>query len=103
MMIASVNISANDSIDEARRKLGEISWELAREWFTDQVRNAFAHYHLYYRPSNAETPGQLNINTEQPEGFQLAHTQRLSTAWTVENAQAFIHQAMRNLPILPTC
>ena len=103
MKIVDVNIPANVPISEARRKLGDISWELAREWFATQVRDTFGHYHLYYLPSNAETPGQLTVNTEQPEGFQLANAQRLSPAWTVENAQAFIREAMNNLPILPAC
>lgn len=103
MNIVIINIPANAPISETQRKLGDISGQLAREWFDAHCRNTSAHYHLYYRPSNAQTPGQLIVDVEEPEGFQLADARRLSPAWTVENAQAFIRQAMSGLPILPVC
>ncbi len=96
-----VNIPADTPISAARQTLGDISSELAREWFADQLINTFDHYHLYYQPSNGQRPGQLIVATQEPEGFQLADARRLSPGWTVENAQAFIREAMNSLPILP--
>jgi hypothetical protein len=96
-----VNIPIDTSISESRQMLETLALKLAREWFEGQCNNTFAYYYLYYRPSDVGVPGQLVVNTEAPDGFQLADTERLSPGWTVEKAKSVIYQAIYTLPILP--
>ena len=100
MSVFDVNISVQAPVDAMRTQLEALSLEVARRWFAIQTQNQFEHYHLYYRPSSIEAPGQLSVSAEKPAGFELANTERLSPAWTIERAQSFIYRAIQTLPIL---
>ncbi len=101
MKVTDINIPIDASISDTRQMLETLALELAREWFASQCNNTFAYYYLYYRQSGIGVPGQLVVDTEAPDGFQMADTERLSPAWTVEKAKSVIYQAIYTLPILP--
>jgi len=101
MKVMDVNIPIETSISNTRQMLETIAFQLAREWFAAQCNNTFAYYYLYYRPSDTGVLGKLVVDTEAPDGFQMADTERLSPGWTVEKAKSVIYQAIYTLPILP--
>ena len=75
---------------------------LAKVWFKDQIRNLHAAYYLFYRlPRKGETIATPVISTEALNSdWMLANPQRISIAWTKDQAAQFVADVMRKLPIL---
>lgn len=69
-------------------------------WFRRQLENPCGAYFLYFRPSVGEIAGELRIETEAPDGFQLADNRRISPGWTTDRARRHIYDVWRTLPIL---
>lgn len=69
----------------------------SQDWFERQCLNPYESLYLYYRA------GELAVFNEQaPEAFKLGSQTRLSPAWSRTQVKAFIAQAARSLPCLPS-
>lgn len=80
--------------------LEEQATNAAQDWFRQQCRNPYAHLHLYFRPSDGPQAGALVVAEQAPEGCELATGERISPAWTKEQARSWIYCQTRRLPIL---
>ena len=69
-------------------------------WFSQQSRDPFAHFYLYFRPATDRRAGELLIATDAPVGFELAHGERVSPARTREFVQHWLLPVVRRLPLL---
>lgn len=71
------------------------------KWYRAQCEHAGAYY-LYFRPTDAQgNAGEIAIAMEAPGvEWQLAATERISSAWTIEQAQKWVWEIMQRLPIM---
>lgn len=83
------------TLREIEQKLWSMTEESTKKWFDEQMRNPFGRFYLYYKPLGEH----LIIATEQPEGYQLANPERISPAWTLEQAQYRVRNMLNRLPL----
>lgn len=70
--------------------------EESEKWFIAQCANSFGYFYLYY------TTGDIKISDSHPgEGWHLAMPQRISPAWSKEQAKTICVEALRRCPCLP--
>ncbi|MDP2753892.1 MAG: hypothetical protein Q8P40_05825, partial [Nitrospirota bacterium] len=69
--------------------------EVAEWWFNSQMKNPFTEFYLYHKV------GDFRVAIETPEGYKLSDAQRISPAWTKEQAEQWIFDKVQRLPILP--
>ena len=74
--------------------------ELVKGWFSRQMRNPFGAFYLYFRPAEGESAGEIRIEEQAPDGFQIADGRRIAPGWTIERARCYIWDVWRTLPIL---
>jgi len=82
------------------REVEKLLWRLTEKavdvWFTEQMKNPHAAYYLYYLPEG----DMIIIATDKPEGYMIGSTQRISPAWTKEQACYRVHDMLKSLPLL---
>lgn len=66
-------------------------------WFREQSLEPYAHFYLFIKPA---PDAELVIAQEAPDGFELADSQRISPAWTRDEALDRINKWARRLPVL---
>lgn len=70
------------------------------DWFVNQCHNPYEHYYLYYLPSTIDPNSGLSIAIDRPtDDWQIA-SERISIAWTRDQAHARLLIIARTLPIL---
>ncbi|MBV6343485.1 hypothetical protein HWQ67_18080 [Candidatus Magnetobacterium casensis] len=85
------------TVQQADKWLHDQVRRQAELWFVGQCRNPYARYYLYYKT------GEILISDAEhtPEGYTLADPQRISQAWTVDQACTWAHSVLRRTPCLP--
>ena len=82
-----------DTIKDPRNKTAD----LVASWFRRQSQNPYGAFHLYYKQA---PDGDLAIEEEAPEGYELGSAERISPAWDIPTVEYKIREWTRRLPIL---
>ena len=89
-------------IASARQRIYANAVDAVIEWWPKQCVQPYVHYYLYHRPSGDTRWGHLTIAENRPQGYELSDAERISPAWTQEQAIARIVAISGRLPLLPT-
>lgn len=74
--------------------------QLVQGWFRRQVANPFDAYYLYFKPAVGEIAGEIRIETDAPEGFELADNRRIAPGGTTDSVRRHVYDVWRTLPML---
>lgn len=93
--------------DEIQQAIYQVADDLATYWHQSQCKNPFGRYYLYYyEPRECDMIATFIVtNEDEPVAADgrkgmLASQERLSPAWTRDQAKAFIANAIRKTPCL---
>lgn len=75
--------------------ISALAKQRAAEWFKAQTHNPYERYYLYHRI------GDFLVSNAEPPGYTISHPERISPAWTVDQAANWIFNTSLKLPILP--
>ena len=65
------------------------------DWFDSQMKNPYSAYYLYYK----EEAESIVIATDKPEGYTLGSSERISPAWTKDQAYMRVRNMLNRLPL----
>jgi hypothetical protein len=83
---------------QGERRLEDVVRGAVRDWFPRQCRNTWDSMYAYYLPNQM----QIIIAADAPgPEWELAMLERVSAAWTEDQAWARLYQAARRLPLYP--
>lgn len=81
---------------EADQWLWNVCQREAENWFREQSRNLHSRFYLFYKRGN------IKIAEDAPKDYKLATGERISLAWTQEQATRWAYNILRRCPCLPS-